>query len=286
MSPTHILPVLRHSGLQSEVLWKIFFRRCDSRNLNLSPFCSLKTISSPVMLKPTLEATYEKITADTKYVQDLPSPMRKEYPLQSMASNEILPALTKVLRVDFTDCSFFSAGRSRIQCIRTRYCCAQHFLCRVNCVRWLFENSKVKYPFSLQNLRDQRRWLGLTSYLTLEGLVGSALESAFSLLPRSSTGSLSCSAETSEFDRFVDLVRETLSIQWDYRLLFVIESSKVFVITYLCPITRCFLKTNIWNELSLFVPQGAPISPAKSSAIASHKGSRQIPPPSPCTPLM
>ena len=62
------------------------------------------------MLKPTLEATYEKITADTKYVQDLASPMRKEYPLQSMASNEIFPALTKVLRVDFTECSFFLQG--------------------------------------------------------------------------------------------------------------------------------------------------------------------------------
>ena len=75
--------------------------------------------------------------------------------------------------------------------------------------------------------------------------MGSALESAFSLLPRSSTGSLSCSAETSEFDRFVVLIHEMLSIQWDYPLLFVIESSKVFVSTLLCPITRCFLKTNI-----------------------------------------
>ena len=75
--------------------------------------------------------------------------------------------------------------------------------------------------------------------------MGSALESASSLLPRSSTGSLSCSAETSELDRFVVLVREMLSIQWDYPLLFVIESSKIFVSSFLCPIARCFLKINI-----------------------------------------
>ena len=58
--------------------------------------------------------------------------------------------------------------------------------------------------------------------------MGSALESASFLLPRSSTGSLSCSAETSEFDRFV-LVGEMLSIQWDYPSLFVIDSSPIFV---------------------------------------------------------
>ena len=75
--------------------------------------------------------------------------------------------------------------------------------------------------------------------------MGSALESAFSLLPRSSTGSLSCSAETSEFDRFVVLVREMLSIQWDYPSLFVIDSSPIFVSTFFCPIARCFLKTDI-----------------------------------------
>ena len=75
--------------------------------------------------------------------------------------------------------------------------------------------------------------------------MGSALESAFSLLPRSSTGSLSCSAETSEFDRFVVLIHEMLSIQWDYPLLFVIESSEIFVSTFSCPIARCFLKTDI-----------------------------------------
>ena len=75
--------------------------------------------------------------------------------------------------------------------------------------------------------------------------MGSALESASSLLPRSSTGSLSCSAETSEFDRFVVLIREILSIQWDYQLLFVIESSPIFVSTFSCPIAWCFLKTDI-----------------------------------------
>ena len=72
-------------------------RRCDSRNLNLSPFCSLESSSAPMKLKPTVEATYgSKAIIDTNYVQDLPTPMRKEYPLESMASNEILSFLAEV----------------------------------------------------------------------------------------------------------------------------------------------------------------------------------------------
>ena len=69
-------------------------RPCDSRNLNLSPFCGLDSSSAPLKLQPTLKAAYGSI--DTSYVQDLPSPMRKEYPLESMASNEILSVLAKV----------------------------------------------------------------------------------------------------------------------------------------------------------------------------------------------
>ena len=70
-------------------------RRCDSRNLNLSPFCGLDSSSAPLKLKPTVEAAYGSI--DTDYVQDLQSPMRQEYPLKSMASNEILTSLVQVV---------------------------------------------------------------------------------------------------------------------------------------------------------------------------------------------
>ena len=69
-------------------------RRCDSRNLNLSPFCGLDSSSAPLKLQPTVEAAYGSV--DTNYVQDMSSPMRKEYPLESMASNEILTSLVQV----------------------------------------------------------------------------------------------------------------------------------------------------------------------------------------------
>ena len=69
-------------------------RRCDSRNLNLSPFCGLDASSTPLKLQPTVYASYGSI--DPNYVQNLPSPMRKEYPIESMVSNEILSTLAEV----------------------------------------------------------------------------------------------------------------------------------------------------------------------------------------------
>ena len=70
------------------------FRRCDSRNLNLSPFCGLDSSSALLKLQPTVYASYG--SNDPNYVQEMPSPMRNEYPIESMASNEILSTLTEV----------------------------------------------------------------------------------------------------------------------------------------------------------------------------------------------
>ena len=65
--------------------------------MNLSPFCGLDSSSaSLVKLEPTVRAAYGGSSIDTGYVQDLASPMRKEYPLQDMASDEILSPLAKV----------------------------------------------------------------------------------------------------------------------------------------------------------------------------------------------
>ena len=97
ISPTHHQPPLQNSGVKFEI-WKndpsSLLRRCDSRNLNLSPFCGVDSSSAPLKLQPTLEESYG--SKSVGYVQDLPSPMRKEYPLQSMASDEILSPLAKV----------------------------------------------------------------------------------------------------------------------------------------------------------------------------------------------
>ena len=48
-----------------------------------------------VKLEPTVRAAYGS-SIDAGYVQDLASPMRKEYP-NGMASNEILSVLAKVV---------------------------------------------------------------------------------------------------------------------------------------------------------------------------------------------
>ena len=68
------------------------FRLCDSRNLNLSPFCNLTT-SSLVKWQPTIKETYGDI--NTNYIGGLPGPMRPRYP-QNMADEELLSSLTKV----------------------------------------------------------------------------------------------------------------------------------------------------------------------------------------------
>ena len=110
-------------------------RRCDSRNLNLSPLCGIDSRStSPLKLEPTLEAAYHSSDAhQERYVQDLPSPMRKEYPLESMASHEILHDGTQVLTFKVKVQSIIFPEWSHVQRIQEGYCCAQYLLWRINC---------------------------------------------------------------------------------------------------------------------------------------------------------
>ena len=68
-------------------------RSCDSRNLNLSPFCDLTSISSAMWLPSVLE-TYKNQT--TSYVHQRTGPMRLKFP-KSMEERELITSLTKVL---------------------------------------------------------------------------------------------------------------------------------------------------------------------------------------------
>ena len=92
------------------LLLLLLFRQCDSRNLNLSPFCGLDSSSTALKLQPMVEATYGGIGITTDYVRDLRSPLRDEYPLESMASDEILTSRVKarmlydVLQDQLTKC--------------------------------------------------------------------------------------------------------------------------------------------------------------------------------------
>ena len=66
---------------------------CDSRNLNLSPFCDLISTSSAMWVPSVLE-TYNNQT--TSYVHQRTGPMRLKFP-KSMEERELITSLTKVI---------------------------------------------------------------------------------------------------------------------------------------------------------------------------------------------
>ena len=74
---------------------QIFPRTCDSRNLNLSPFCNLSA-QSLAKWQPEIKATYGNTTTD--YTSTLEGPLRLMYPKELMAERELLASLvTQVL---------------------------------------------------------------------------------------------------------------------------------------------------------------------------------------------
>ena len=68
------------------------FSSCDSRNLNLSPFCNL-TSTSLAMWQPSVLETYGNLT--TTYINKTTGPLRPKYP-GSMGDRELISSLTKV----------------------------------------------------------------------------------------------------------------------------------------------------------------------------------------------
>ena len=65
---------------------------CDSRNLNLSPFCNLSS-TSLAMWQPSVLETYGNLT--TTYVNKTAGPHRPKY-LNSMGDSELISSLAKV----------------------------------------------------------------------------------------------------------------------------------------------------------------------------------------------
>ena len=123
-------------------------RLCDSRNLNLSPFCNLAT-SSLVKWEPSIRATYENIS--TSYTTGLPGPMRPKYP-PSMVERELISSLTKVNKFRQTNYSightfndqftlsrwsiYSLKGKPGLQRLWKGHCSCQSVLWRLNCVWW------------------------------------------------------------------------------------------------------------------------------------------------------
>ena len=69
-------------------------RQCDSRNLNLSPFCTLKVAGKLSKWAPAVTSTYGNTS--THYIRGLSEPWRLEYPTEKMKADEILTHLSKV----------------------------------------------------------------------------------------------------------------------------------------------------------------------------------------------
>ena len=79
--------------VQNQIILPLQSRLCDSRNLNLSPFCNL-TSSSLVKWQPAVNKTYAG-KYDRNYISGLKGPMRLKYP-PNKAQEELLSSLTKV----------------------------------------------------------------------------------------------------------------------------------------------------------------------------------------------
>ena len=65
---------------------------CDSRNLNLSPFCNTSS-TSLAMWQPSVLETYGDEEPD--YLGKISGPLREKYP-NSMGDRELITSLTKV----------------------------------------------------------------------------------------------------------------------------------------------------------------------------------------------
>ena len=73
----------------------MFLRICDSRNLNLSPFCYM-TAKSLAKWQPVINSTYGNTEAEYIKRLQIIGPLRLKYPGQSK-EEELLASLTEVV---------------------------------------------------------------------------------------------------------------------------------------------------------------------------------------------
>ena len=109
-----------------------FYSSCDSRNLNLSPFCNL-TSTSLAMWQASVLETYGSRT--TSYIDGISGPMRVNFP-NSMEERELITALVKV---DFLHLWWTSKllGGDVLQRLWEGYRHCKHLLWRANRIRWV-----------------------------------------------------------------------------------------------------------------------------------------------------
>ena len=88
-----VKPQKKHCPGQYQIF--SLYSSCNSRNLNLSPFCDLSS-TLLAMWQPSVLETYGNQT--TAYVNQTLGPLRLKYP-NLMGEKELISSLTKVLQI-------------------------------------------------------------------------------------------------------------------------------------------------------------------------------------------
>ena len=112
---------------------------CNSRNLNLSPFCQLTSTSTSLamqMWQPSVLESYGYKT--TSYVERISGPLRDKYP-DSMRKEELITSLTQVIydRFSIQEVTWDILGSDTLQRLWQGHCHREHLLWRFNCVWWV-----------------------------------------------------------------------------------------------------------------------------------------------------
>ena len=72
-----------------------FYRRCDSRNLNLSPLCDLSNKAGPFYWKTSVSDVYKKIGSIPDYIRNKEASERDFYLNNFLKNREIMPSFIK-----------------------------------------------------------------------------------------------------------------------------------------------------------------------------------------------
>ena len=82
----------------------LYSRRCDSRNLNLSPLCDLASEVSPYLWLKSVKETYEQNAPGQplpEYISSKIGPERKMYPTLEAKKKELISSIAKVVILIF-----------------------------------------------------------------------------------------------------------------------------------------------------------------------------------------
>ena len=88
-----------HSGINIQLILNktiIHSRRCDSRNLNLSPLCSFSSTAGPVYWKQEITKVYRKAGEIPEYIRKMEGATRNYYANKFRKKREVITSLVEV----------------------------------------------------------------------------------------------------------------------------------------------------------------------------------------------